>query len=98
MQRVLAGWTGPEYEFNAVFPRGQMQSPKIRAFVDFLVERINFEADYMKALCPDSARCTESMGKVAGAVVAEIARAAEKPAVKPRSGAKRADPEIAEPV
>ena len=28
----------PECEFNAVFPRGQVQSPKVRAFVDFLVE------------------------------------------------------------
>ena len=70
MQRVLAGWTGPEYEFNAVFPRGAVQSPKVRAFVDFLVERLNFDADYMKALCPDSARCTEAMGKVSGEVVA----------------------------
>ena len=52
VQRVLAGWTGPEYEFNAVFPRGMVQSPKVRAFVDFLVERLNFDADYMQALCP----------------------------------------------
>ncbi|MFI4970692.1 MAG: LysR substrate-binding domain-containing protein, partial [Lysobacterales bacterium] len=47
VQRVLAGWTGPELDFNAVFPRGQVQSPKVRAFVDFLVERLNFNADYM---------------------------------------------------
>ncbi len=53
VQRVLAGWTGPEFEFNAVFPRGKMQSPKIRAFVDFLVERLNFDADYMQMLCPN---------------------------------------------
>ena len=52
VQRVLAGWTGPEYEFNAVFPRGMVQSPKVRAFVDFLVERLNFDANYMEALCP----------------------------------------------
>lgn len=52
VQRVLAGWTGPEFEFNAVFPRGMVQSPKVRAFVDFLVERLNFDADYMQALCP----------------------------------------------
>lgn len=52
VQRVLAGWTGPEYEFNAVFPRGMVQSPKVRAFVDFLVERLSFDADYMQALCP----------------------------------------------
>lgn len=53
VQRVLAGWTGPELDFNAVFPRGRVQSPKVRAFVDFLVERLNFDADYMHALCPD---------------------------------------------
>jgi DNA-binding transcriptional LysR family regulator len=52
VQRVLAGWTGPEYEFNAVFPRGMTQSPKVRAFVDFLVERLNFDANYMEELCP----------------------------------------------
>lgn len=53
VRRVLAGWIGPEYEMNAVFPRGQVQSPKVRAFVDFLVDRINLEADYMMELCPN---------------------------------------------
>ena len=52
LQRVLAGWTGPEYEFNAVFPRGHVQSPKVRAFVDFLVERMKFDVDYMMEHCP----------------------------------------------
>ncbi len=52
VQRVLPGWTGPEYDFNAVFPRGQSQSPKIRAFVDFLLERLKFDIDYMLARCP----------------------------------------------
>ncbi|HWU70715.1 MAG TPA: LysR substrate-binding domain-containing protein [Pseudoxanthomonas sp.] len=52
VQRVLAGWTGPTWDFNAVFPRGQGQSPKVRAFIDFLVERLNFEIDYMQAHCP----------------------------------------------
>lgn len=52
VQRVLAGWTGPDYEFNAVFPRGMTHSPKVRAFVDFLVERLNFDANYMNELCP----------------------------------------------
>jgi DNA-binding transcriptional LysR family regulator len=53
VQRVLAGWTGPDMDFNAVFPRGRVASPKVRAFVDFLVERLNFDADYMQMLCPD---------------------------------------------
>jgi len=58
VRRVLAGWAGPEYEFNAVFPRGHGQSPKVRAFVDFLLERLNLEIDYMSEHCPlMAARC-----------------------------------------
>jgi DNA-binding transcriptional LysR family regulator len=56
VRRVLAGWSGPSYDFCAVFPRGKVQSPKVRAFVDFLVERLNLDADYMQTLCP-IARC-----------------------------------------
>ena len=52
VRRVLAGWAGPEYEFNAVFPRGHGQSPKVRAFVDFLLERLNLDIDYMSEHCP----------------------------------------------
>jgi hypothetical protein len=57
LRRVLAAWSGPTMDFNAVFPRGQAQAPKIRAFVDFLVERLRFEVDYMRAACPDSLGC-----------------------------------------
>jgi DNA-binding transcriptional LysR family regulator len=53
VRHVLAGWTGPEHDCNAVFPKGRVQSPKVRAFVDFLVERLTFEADYMQAVCPN---------------------------------------------
>lgn len=49
VRRILAGWTGPDYDLNAVFPRGQ-QSPKVRVFVDFLVERLRF--DGTEALVP----------------------------------------------
>jgi DNA-binding transcriptional LysR family regulator len=59
VQRVLAGWTGPAMELNAVFPRGQAKSPKVRAFVDFLVERLNFDADYMQGLCP-AQKCADA--------------------------------------
>ena len=52
VRRVLAGWTGPTSDLHAVFPRGQGKSPKVRAFVDFLVERLNFDVDCMTALCP----------------------------------------------
>lgn len=56
VRRILAGWTGPEFDLNALFPRGQVQSPKVRAFVDFLVERLNFDVDYMQLQCPDRKR------------------------------------------
>ena len=73
VKRVLAGWTGGEYELNAVFPRGHGQSPKVRAFVDFLLERLNLEIDYMSAHCPLlAARCSGEAGaEAATAAVAE---------------------------
>ncbi|RPE80176.1 LysR family transcriptional regulator [Vulcaniibacterium tengchongense] len=75
VQRVLAGWTGPDYAFNAVFPRGRVQSPKVRAFVDFLVERLNFDADYMQVLCPDArARCQAAKQASSEAIKAELAK------------------------
>lgn len=40
---VLTDWMGPEPEFNAVFPRGHGRSPKVRAFLDFLVEQLHFD-------------------------------------------------------
>jgi DNA-binding transcriptional LysR family regulator len=58
VQRVLAGWTGPAPDFSAVFPRGQAKSPKVRAFVDFLVERLDFDTGYMEELCPNR-KCRE---------------------------------------
>ena len=77
VQRVLAGWNGPEFDFNAVFPRGQTTSPKVRAFVDFLVERLNFDADYMQVLCPDRKRfmASQRASKMANA---ELAKATGK--------------------
>jgi DNA-binding transcriptional LysR family regulator len=59
VRRVLPAWNGPEYELNAVFPRGRVQSPKVRAFVDFLVERLDFDAVFMQqAVCPGTS-CSE---------------------------------------
>ncbi|PLP99845.1 LysR family transcriptional regulator [Cupriavidus pauculus] len=40
LRRVLPEWTGPAQDFNAVFPRGAVASPKVRAFVDFLRARL----------------------------------------------------------
>ena len=78
VQRVLAGWTGPEMDFNAVFPRGQVQSPKVRAFVDFLVERLNFDADYMQVLCPDRQRFRKASEDASAAIAAELAKVAKQ--------------------
>jgi DNA-binding transcriptional LysR family regulator len=73
VRRVLSAWTGPEFELNAVFPRGQVQSPKVRAFVDFLVERLNFDADYMQELCPNRKRFEEAATSVAAAIQSSTA-------------------------
>ena len=83
IRRVLAGWAGPELELNALFPRGQVTSPKIRAFVDFLVERLSFDSDYMQVLCPDArARCiaAKKAADSATTVNAELARASKRSA------------------
>jgi len=78
VQRVLGGWRGPEYDLNAVFPRGQVQSPKVRAFIDFLVERLNFDADYMRVLCEDGKRY-QQLTTAAVAVEGAIAGAELEP-------------------
>ena len=81
VRRVLAGWTGPQYDVNAVFPRGQVTAPKVRAFVDFLVERLNFEADYMQVLCPDAReRCMQARQASNEAVTAELAKVSQRDA------------------
>ena len=76
IRRVLSAWNGPEVDFNAVFPRGQVPSPKIRAFVDFLVERLNFEKDYMQVLCPDKQRYEKLEHEASRAVAADLMRSA----------------------
>ena len=71
VRRVLAGWTGPSVEMNALFPRGQGKSPKVRAFVDFLIERVKFDVDYMEDLCP-SRKCCEAELEAAVASAAAL--------------------------
>ena len=56
LQRVLAGWTGPQYDFNAVFAGGRLVSPKVRVFIDFLVEKLDFDTLYMLQQCPNAKR------------------------------------------
>lgn len=53
VQRVLTGWRGMDVDLNALFPRGQVLSPKVRVFVDFLVERLRVDQKYMQALSDD---------------------------------------------
>jgi DNA-binding transcriptional LysR family regulator len=74
VRRVLAGWTGPSVEMNALFPRGQGKSPKVRAFVDFLIERVKFDVDYMEDLCP-SRRCRGAEPDAVAETAAVAARA-----------------------
>lgn len=93
VQPVLAGWRGPDYDFNAVFPRGQVQSPKVRAFVDFLVDRLNFDADYMQELCENSRRCH----RLADASAAAEAAAAEPSALQ-QSEAQQRRPSVRPPL
>src|SRR5687768_4611921 len=79
VQRVLGGWRGVDYDLNALFPRGQVQSPKVRAFVDFLVERLNFDESYMQVFCEDTERCQH----LSAAAAAAEAAAAELHRVRP---------------
>ena len=73
VRRVLAGWTGTTAEVNAVFPRGQGKSPKVRAFVDFLIERLSVDVDYMTALCPNAPCHEESHEDSSAAASAKTA-------------------------
>ena len=42
-RRILEEWEGPETELHAVFPGGSLISPKVRTFVDFVVERMHMK-------------------------------------------------------
>jgi LysR family transcriptional regulator for bpeEF and oprC len=84
VRRVLAGWVGPEVDLNAVFAGGRVLSPKVRAFVDFLVERLDGDTMFMQRTCPDMCpyEKTESAHDFAdirreGVLVAEAVVAAE---------------------
>lgn len=41
VRRVLSAWQGPALDLNAVYPPGRSQLPKVRVFVDFLLERMS---------------------------------------------------------
>jgi DNA-binding transcriptional LysR family regulator len=44
--RVLSDWAGPEPTLYAVRPSGRMQSPKVKAFLDFLTPRLDFKQPF----------------------------------------------------
>lgn len=46
LRRILPGWSGPEVEFNAVFPGGRLISPKVRSFVDLVAERTQVDKGF----------------------------------------------------
>lgn len=50
LRRVLPAWSGPDMDLNAVFPHGRALSPKVRVFVDFLIERLHFERPRLAAV------------------------------------------------
>jgi hypothetical protein len=43
--------------------------------VDFLVERLNFDADYMQVMCPDRQRYEKVMLETSAAVATDLMRA-----------------------
>lgn len=48
---VLVGWIGLEVDFNVVFVGGCLVLLKVCVFVDFLVEKFNFDVNYMLVQC-----------------------------------------------
>src|SRR5690606_42026623 len=65
VRRVLAGWAGPIVELNAVFPRGSVLSPKVRAFVDFLLERMELRELALRRLGFGDPSCRKEHGLMA---------------------------------
>lgn len=41
LRRVLVPWHAPDIELNALYPGGRALTPKVRAFIDFLAERLS---------------------------------------------------------
>ncbi len=56
-----------------MFAGGRLVSPKVRAFVDFLVEKLNFDANYMLAQCP-AAKLAKQQQKEAEAELQETGK------------------------
>jgi len=50
---LLREWRPPGFEINAVYPHSRLLSAKVRAFVDFLVERFGTEPPWESGLPPE---------------------------------------------
>jgi DNA-binding transcriptional LysR family regulator len=66
VRRVLAAWTGPDTELNAVFPGGRVLSPKVRVFVDFMAEKMEMQCVFARM----GGECPERAGKSASTISA----------------------------
>jgi DNA-binding transcriptional LysR family regulator len=66
VRRVLAAWTGPDVELNAVFPGGRVLSPKVRVFVDFMAEKMEMQCVFARM----GGECPERAGKSASTISA----------------------------
>jgi hypothetical protein len=66
VRRVLAAWSGPDTELNAVFPGGRVLSPKVRVFVDFMAEKMEMQCVFARM----GGECPERAGKSASTISA----------------------------
>jgi DNA-binding transcriptional LysR family regulator len=49
---AMGAWHGPMIDLHAVFPRGHKMSPKVRAFIDFLVENLTPRSPPVRPVVP----------------------------------------------
>lgn len=75
LRRVLSPWSGPRVELNAVYPPGRMRAPKVRAFVDFLAERLQMDQAAARLLCFQTLSCGVGACAESGADAADGASA-----------------------
>jgi len=61
VRRVLAAWKGVDLELHALFQGGRVLSPKVRAFVDFMAERMEMQCIFARM----GGECVEHPKKIA---------------------------------
>ena len=84
LRRVLSVWSLPPKELNALFQPGRAMTPKVRAFVDFLAERLADERQ-LSGVNDCSASCPETQLDVQG--IESIDTDTELDAVEPAARA-----------